>query len=81
MTARQSVFKNAATISQPSSLHFGMLGDQNILGYGRAADYWSLGCIAYEMLNGLPPFRANRLGAKDLFRLVMNSVECCVDEL
>jgi p70 ribosomal S6 kinase len=40
-------------------------------GYGRAADYWSLGCIAYEMLSGLPPF-TSKLGAKDLFRKIMS---------
>ena len=40
-------------------------------GYGRAADYWSLGCIAYEMLNGLPPFQS-KLGSKDLFRKIMS---------
>lgn len=28
-------------------------------GHGKAVDWWTLGCVIYEMLTGLPPYYSN----------------------
>jgi len=33
--------------------------DNNAQGYGKEVDWWSIGCILFEMLAGFTPFYAN----------------------
>ena len=39
-------------------------------GYDFSADWWSLGCILFELLVGFPPFTAGT--AREVFANVMN---------
>jgi serine/threonine protein kinase len=38
--------------------------------YGRAADWWSFGCIVYEMLVGIPPFYSQN--RDQMFKNILN---------
>lgn len=41
-------------------------------GHGKAVDWWSVGCIIYEMLTGMPPFTLKDNNRAELFKNIMS---------
>lgn len=48
--------RNYISSSKPKKIE-----DSPDIGYGKAADWWSLGVMIYEMISGMPAFRGNDL--------------------
>ncbi|KAJ3220714.1 hypothetical protein HK099_004064 [Clydaea vesicula] len=56
-TVRKEEMKGYSLVGSPDYMAPEVLV-HNDMGYGLAVDYWSLGCILFEMLTGFPPFSA-----------------------
>lgn len=39
-------------------------------GYGKAVDWWSFGCVVYEMMVGLPPFYSKNM--QEMYKRITN---------
>ncbi|KDO23970.1 AGC/AKT protein kinase [Saprolegnia parasitica CBS 223.65] len=67
--AKQAVSPSDTTYSFCGSVDY--MAPEVILGvgYGLPADVWSLGCVVFEMLTGLPPFYTTR-GRRVLFEKI-----------
>lgn len=42
-------------------------------GHDRSADYWSLGILIFELMNGLPPFTSNE--SMNTYRMILKGIE------